>query len=289
MFEYPLVFLLLLLFALGQVYFKPKEDALLLPGPIGHGEVKRDFLFVPKWLGIVFLLIALASPVSKKEFFPKTAPAHGIMIAIDLSGSMRYPMYVGTKLDAAKSMASEFVKKRKNDVIGLVGFADFAYVASPLTYDTKAVSEIVKRFNLGTYTALRDGIFLSTRMLKKSDAKEKIIILLTDGVDKGSKIPVNVLANAIKKEKVKIYSIGIGQKDYDARFLQYISNISGGKFYQATSERALEKIYKHIDSLEKSNLEQKSIVQKYYYYQYPLFLSLMFFILFLYLKVKQGK
>ncbi len=291
MFEYPFVFLLIFIFIIGEIYLKPKEDSLLIPGFISSNETKKDLLFIPKWLSILFLLAALASPISKKEFFPQKAPAHAVMMAIDLSGSMRYPMRGGRKISVAKALASEFVKQRKSDHVGLVGFGSFAYVGSPLTYDTKSVSNIISRLYLGIageYTALRDGLFMAIRMLKKSDAKEKIIALLTDGDDKGSKVPINALVNAIKKEKVKIYSIGIGNpNDYNARFLHEISQISGGRFYQAISKDALEEIYKQINSLEKSDLKQHSIVQKHYYYQYPLFLGLLFLILFLYFK--QGK
>ncbi len=291
MFEYPIAFLLIFIFLFGERYFKPKEDSLLISGLLSSTEAKKDFLFIPKWLSILCLITALASPISKKDFFPQTAPAHAVMMAIDLSGSMRYSMQGGYKINVAKALASEFVKQRQNDHVGLVGFGSFAYVGSPLTYDTNLVSQIITRLYwgiVGEATALRDGIFMSIRMLQKSKAKEKIIVLLTDGMDKGSKIPYQILINQIKKQKVKIYSIGIGNpNDYDAQFLYQISKISGGKFYQATSKDALSKVYEQINSLEKSDLKRKKIVQKYYYYQYPLFLALIFLILFLYFK--QGK
>lgn len=290
--QYPLALLLIIPFILGAKYLKPKEDALLLSGLWGDGVNVKSYMWILKWLGIGFLLLALSSPISKKEFFPHFEPAHGIMLDVDLSGSMRYPMGGGRKIDVAKHLASEFVKSRKDDHVGLVAFGSFAYVASPLTYDTKAVSEIIDRFHLGLagqYTALYDGLFMSIRMLKKSKAKEKIIVLLTDGEDKGSKIPLHVLKNAIEKEKVKIYAIGIGSpNDYNGRVLSAIAKISGGKFYRASSASALKNVYEDINKLEKSDLEREKIVQKFYYYQYPLFLALLFFIIFLYFKVRRG-
>lgn len=290
--EYPLALLLILLFIVGAKYLVPKEDALLLSGLWGDGISTKKYHIAFKWLGIIFLILSLASPISKKEFFPHFKPAHGIMLDVDLSGSMRHPMRGGRKIDVAKSLASEFVKTRKNDHVGAVAFGSFAYVASPLTYDTNAVGEIISRFHLGLageYTALYDGIFMSIRMLKKSKAKEKIVVLLTDGVDKGSRIPISVLENSIKTEKVKIYAIGIGNpNDYDEQILNTIANISGGKFYRASSAKALKNVYEDINKLEKSDLKREKIVQKFYYYQYPLFLSFLFFILFLYFKVKRG-
>lgn len=291
-FEYPLTLLLIFLFIIGARYFQPKEDALLLSGLWGNGVNSKSYIWILKWLGIIFLLLSLASPISKKEFFPHKEPAHAIMLDVDLSGSMRYPMAGGRKIEVAKYLASEFVKQRKNDHVGAVAFGSFAYVASPLTYDTNSVSEIIRRFHLGLageYTALYDGLFMAIRMLKKSSAKEKIIVLLTDGEDKGSHIPLSALEHAIQNEKVKIYAIGIGSpNDYNGRFLNAIANISGGKFYQATSAGALKNVYEEINRLEKSDLEREKIVQKFYYFQYTLFLSLLFFILFLYIKVRRG-
>ncbi len=292
-FEYPIAFGLILLFILGAKYLKPNEDALLLSGLYSKSQNTKSYLWFFKPLAIIFLILSLSSPISKKEFFPNPQPSHAIMLSVDLSGSMRYQMQGGRKIDIAKALASEFVKTRKHDHVGAVAFGSFAYVASPLTYDTKAVSEIIKRFHLGLageYTALYDGLFMSIRMLKKTKAKEKIIILLTDGEDRGSHIPLDVLENAIKKDKVKIYTIGIGNpNDYNGRVLKTIAQISGGKFYQAISKDALENVYKQINTLEKTKLEKKKIVQKFYYYQYPLFLSFIFFILFLYFKTKKGK
>lgn len=297
--QYPLVLLLIIPFILGAKYLKPKEDALLLSGLWGDGVNVKSYMWILKWLGIGFLLLALSSPISKKEFFPHFEPAHGIMLDVDLSGSMRYPMGGGRKIDVAKHLASEFVKSRKDDHVGLVAFGSFAYVASPLTYDTKAVSEIIDRFHLGLagqYTALYDGLFMSIRMLKKSKAKEKIIVLMSDGEDSrksnrkiGSTISKQVLNNAIRNEKVKIYAIGIGNRgNYDEQFLYEIANMSGGKFYRASSASALKNVYEDINKLEKSDLEREKIVQKFYYYQYPLFLALLFFIVFLYFKVRRG-
>lgn len=290
--EYPLVLAFIFLFIFGSRYLKPKEDALLLSGLWGDGVDTRSYLWILKWLGIVFMLFALSSPISKKEFFPHKEPAHAIMLDVDLSGSMRYPMIGGQKIEVAKHLASEFIKQRDDDHVGAVAFGSFAYVASPLTYDTNAVSEIIKRFHLGLageYTALYDGLFMAIRMLKKSNAKEKIIVLLTDGEDKGSHLPVSALEHAIKNEKVKIYSIGIGNpRDYNGRVLKALADISDGKFYQATSASALKNIYKEINRLEKSDLQKESIVQKFYYFQYPLFISLLLFILFLYFKIRRG-
>ncbi len=291
MFElaYPWALALIILFIFGSIKLKPKEDALLLSGLWGDGVNAKSYLFIFKWLGILFLIFALASPISKEEFLPNKRPANAIMMCLDLSGSMKYGMNGGSKIEVAKRLASKFVQKRKDDHVGLVGFADFAYMATPLSYDTKAVGDVISRLGLGNGTALRDSIFMALRMLKKSQAKEKIIVLLTDGMDNASQMPIQTLLKMIKKEGVKIYTIGVGRRgDFDSRMLAYISKISGGKFYHANSAGALKSVYEQINKLEKSELEEEKIEQVYYYYQYPLFFALLFFILYLYFKVRRG-
>lgn len=291
--QYPYVLFLIIIFIIIFLFFKPKDDALLIPSLKSNTIIKKDYIYILKYLGIVFLLFALSSPIIKKEFTPDKQPSHAIMLSLDVSGSMKANMGNMSKLEVEKKLASEFVLKRKNDNVGLVFFGSFAYVASPLSFDVNAISQIIKNIYqgiAGEYTALNDGLFLSVRMLKKVKAKEKIIILLTDGIEKGSKTNINTLTKAIKGENIKIYTIGLGNKnEYDANYLYQLANISGGKFYEAYDEKALEKIYDNINKLEKSKLQKQSIFQINYYYQYPLFLSFVFFVLFLYFRLKGAR
>lgn len=294
-FEYPYLWALLVVFIFGARYLKPKEDALLLPGPIKPPSkfLKLSPLF--KWLGIFFFIFALSSPITKDNFMPNKKPAHAIMLGLDVSGSMNERVRRGNeivnKFIIAQEIGADFIKKRENDHVGIVAFGTFAYVASPLTFDTQATSNTMNSMKLneaGRKTALRDALFMSVRMLKRSDAKEKIAIVLTDGFDTASQIAPNTLVRALSDENVKVYTIGIGDpRSYDAKLLGFIAKESGGKFYKAMSERDLKEVYEEIDKLERSDLEDEMIEQRYYWFGYPLFVSLLFFILFLILRVKR--
>lgn len=294
-FEFPYLWLLLLVFLVGSLYFKPKEDALLLPGPHKLSSKMKRFSPIFKWLGVFFLVFALTSPITKDTFIPNKKPAHAIMLGLDSSGSMKERVMrnneIVNKFIIAQELGSDFIKKRENDHVGIVAFGTFAYVASPLTFDTKATSDIMSRMKLGIAgdkTALRDALFMCVRMLKRSNAKEKVAIVLTDGYDTASQIPPQTLLRALNEEQVKVYTIGIGDpRSYDVKLLSLIAKESGGKFYKALSEKDLQGVYKEINKLEKSQLEDEQIVQIYYWFQYPLLVSLLFFMLFLFLRVRR--
>lgn len=289
-FEYPYAFLLLPLFLMAERYCKPKDDALILSGLWLVKTAKKSYLWIFKILGVIFLVISLASPINKKDITSRKEPSHAIMLTIDVSGSMRYGMKKERKIDIAKNIASEFIEKRKDDHIGIMAFGSFAYIVSPLTFDTKASSMVMKKLYLGMSgkkTALIDSLFMSIRILKKAKAKEKIVILLTDGFDKGSRIPKEPFLNALHNEKVRVYTIGIGNpQEYNRAFLKALANEGHGKFYQADDIQSLQKAYKNIDTLEKSELKKEFVTKKIYYYQYPLFLALLFFIIYFYFTIR---
>lgn len=288
-FDYPFMLLFYMLFFLANRYAKAKEDALILPFFYVKKTKRKEYLEALKLLGIFCLVFALASPIYQKEIPSKKIPSHAILFAIDLSDSMTYSMQGGKKIDVAKNIASEFVKKRENDHIGIVAFGTFAYIVSPLTFDLKAISFILEKLKAGTSgkrTALLDTLFLSVRILKKEEAKEKIIILMTDGFDKGSRTPKEPILNALENENVKIYTIGIGDT-HNSAFLEAIAKKSKGKFYRAKDKNALKIAYNSIQTAEKSTLKREKIIEKTYLYQYFLFFAILFFSLFLYLSLRR--
>lgn len=291
-FEYPYVFLIVFVFIACKFFCKGKAAYMYMPGFINHSlHVKKDYLSeILKWLCIVLLITALASPVGKIPF-SQTKPAHGVMLLMDVSDSMSQGRMAvnsigsySTKLNVAKVIASEYVEQRSNDHVGLIVFGDFAYVASPLSFDHKSSADILQRMQMGMAgrkTAMYDALFLSARLLKKSPAKEKIVILLTDGVNTSGQVPFNAALRAIEDEKIRVFTIGVGRRgDFDERVLKEIANKSGGEFFMAGDASALKSVYEHIDRLQKSNLKQKSNYDKEYLYMYPLAGAIVF--LFLY-------
>jgi Ca-activated chloride channel family protein len=186
----------------------------------------------------------------------------------------------------------DFIKKRENDRIGMVTFADIAFIASPLTFEKKFLNDITKMQQMGTAgkrTAINDAIVQSYNLLSKSKAKSKIAILLTDGVDNMSKVPFSDVIELIEKRDIKLYTIGIGDaRDYNGQYLQALAKAGKGMAFGARDATTLEKIYEEIDRLEASKIDDKKIVQHTYLYMYPLFLAIMSLLLFIYFRNSKG-
>ncbi|WP_024954852.1 vWA domain-containing protein [Sulfurospirillum arcachonense] len=291
-FEYPYVFLILFVFIVSSFIWKPKNAYMYMPNFSKISlHVKRDyFKEVLKWLTLITLIIALASPISKIDR-SSTKPAHAVMLLMDVSDSMQGRMIansfgeVDNKLNIAKRNASKYIKERINDHVGIIVFGDFAYVASPLSFDHESSASLlnnVKRGVAGSKTAMYDALFLSARLLKESKVKEKVVILLTDGFDTASKIPFEAALRAIQSEKLKVFTIGIGRYgDYDERALKIIAQKSGGEFFSVRDSDNLEKIYNYINKLQKSELDEKAQYNTNYLYMYPLSLALLFIFIYI--------
>jgi len=275
--EYPLVLIIPLIFLICEKYCKPKTEALYFPN--ASFFTKKINFSLSLFLAILFISIALSSPV-KINIFKKNNKGYDILTVLDTSGSMQYQH----KLDIAKEITENFAYKRKNDRMGLVIFGNIAYIASPLTYDKKTFSNILKRVYpgiAGSSTAIYDALFLSSTLFKNSKAKNKIIILITDGMDNASTTPIDLVLNTLKKEHIKVYAIGLGS-EVDIQALDKIAKSTNGKFYLVRDMDELRKVYKDIDSLEKSNLKTHIVIEKKYYFEYPLFIGILFFIFFLF-------
>jgi len=274
--EYPLALILPIIFLICFKLCKPKLEAVIFPNT--KFFAKKIPFNLTLFLSVLFLSIALSSPV-KIKIYKKNQKGFDILTVLDTSGSMQ--MY--HKLDNAKAIIKDFVKKRSNDRIGLVIFGDIAYIASPLTYDKKTFNEILSRIYpgiAGERTAIYDALFLSTTLFKKSKAKNKIIILITDGMDNSSKTPKDLVLKTLKKDKIKVYTIGIG-RSINTTDLENIAKSTGGKFFWVQNISELKKVYETINKLEKSSLKTKITIQKIYYFEYPLIIGIIFYIFFL--------
>jgi len=274
--EYPFALIIPVIFLVCYKFCKPKLEAIIFPNA-GFFAKKIPFN-ITLFLSVLFLSIALSSPV-KTKIYQSEKPGYDILTVLDTSGSME--MY--HKLDNAKAIISDFIKKRSGDRIGLVVFGNIAYIASPLTYDKKTFNEILSRIYpgiAGESTAIYDALFLSTTLFKNSHAKNKIIILITDGIDNSSKTPRDLVIKTLKNKKIKVYAIGIG-KSVNAKDLEEISKKTGGRFYWIQNANELQKVYDDINRLEKSKLKTKITIEKIYYFEYPLILAVIFYLFFL--------
>ncbi|NPA50290.1 MAG: VWA domain-containing protein [Epsilonproteobacteria bacterium] len=299
-FQYPWAFALIFLFLICAKFCPARAMAIYFPhiNRIFYKEkVKSRFLSILKWIGVVALIIAMSSPVLVTNFKDSKKRGRDIMLVIDSSDSMREMGFdindpYKSKFDVVKEVVSEFIDKRKNDRIGLINFASVAFIASPLTFEKKFLKEIIKMQRLGIAgirTAINDALLQAYKLLQKSKAKSKVVILLTDGMDNMSRISFEEIKDLISKSDIKLYTIGIGgYGDFDPQYLKALAKAGKGKFYWAANKKDLEKIYSEIDKLETSKIKAKSYKNVKYLYIYPLFIAILALLLYLYYRTSKG-
>ena len=273
-FLFPYAFIIPFIYLICQYFCKEQKQSIYFSNmAMLELASKNQALYVKaiKFLLIVFLSIALANPVKKDEIIINDNKGYEISLILDASGSM----LEADKFKHTKDILIDFIKQRQNDRLALSIFADFAYVAVPLTYDKKSILDLLKYVEVGIagqrQTALYEALFLSSNLYKTSKAKEKIAILLTDGFDTSNTIPLKVAIAKAKKYGIKVYTIGIGSRgDFDPSVLQEIASKTNGKFFEANSVEKLKQIYEYINTLEKSEIKAQKYVKKDYYFAYPL-------------------
>jgi Ca-activated chloride channel family protein len=238
------------------------------------------FLMSLRWLAFALFIVALAQPRLSKSTTEVRASGIDIVAALDLSGSMRTGDYIVdgrqvSRIDIAKPVLEKFIEGRPNDRIGLVVFAAQAYIATPLTLDHDYLLDDIDRLGIGTInsdaTAIGDGLTTALNRLSDVKAKSKIIVLMTDGGNNSGKIDPLTATEAAKALGVKIYTIGLGNRDIveqmglpadylpDEATLQKIADETGGRYYRADNAEKLNQIYAEIDKLEKT----EAVVNKY--------------------------
>ena len=299
-FEYPLLLGLILLFLVCAKWCRERSRAIYFPHVeqlLARSSSKSSLLGWLKWIGITAAVVALASPIITKNYSNSKKEGRDIVLVVDSSDSMRQRGFdpkdiYKNKFDVVKEVVGDFIKKRKDDRIGMVTFADVAFIASPLTFEKDFLNNITEMQKLGMAgkrTAINDALVQSYNLMSKSKAKSKIVILLTDGKDNMSKIPVQDVKNMIEKRDVKLYTIGIGgSRDYDGKYLKALAKAGKGQAYAARSAAMLSNIYDEINKLEATKLDHKKIVEHIYLYIYPLFLAIMSLLLFVYYRNSKG-
>ncbi len=299
-FEFPYAFLLLPIFAFCIVKCPAKSLSIYLPYInvlIGKKSLKSRWLDFIKWGAVVSIIIALASPVRVTEYKNVKKEGRDIMLIIDSSKSMLDRGFdinnpTKSKFSLVTDVVDNFIKERKNDRIGLINFASSVFIASPLTFDKNYLLDILHKQKVGIAgkrTAIYDALLQGLYVIHKSEAKSKTVILLTDGIDNMSSIKFTDIVNFVKRVGVKLYTIGIGSdKDLEISKLKALANAGGGKFFMATNNEALKKIYKAIDKSEATKIKSTSYkVYKYYYY-FPLMITIILLLIYVYFKSVKG-
>ncbi|MBL4831173.1 MAG: VWA domain-containing protein [Aliivibrio sp.] len=248
----------------------------------------------------VSLLTAAARPVWYGDPV-QTQPLHrDLMLTVDLSGSMsQQDMLVDgdyvDRLTSVKSVLSEFISKRKGDRLGLVLFADHAYLQTPLTFDIETVSEQLNRtvFGLvGKLTAIGEGIGIATKTFINSEAPQRVIVLLSDGTNTAGVIEPLEAAQLAQKSDVTIYTVGVGAgemkvksffgsrtvntaQDLDESTLTKIAEITGGQYFRARNQQDLNDIYEKINALEPIASSKQTWRPSSEWFRFPLMLALL--------------
>lgn len=250
-------------------------------------------------LGLVFLVVALAGPRKGLEESIVRTEAVDIILLVDVSSSMRAedfntPLKRMNRLDSAQEVISEFIESRPHDRIGMVAFAALPYSVSPLTLDHAWLQRQVERLStdmLEDGTAIGSALASAVNRLRDSEAKSKVVVLLTDGENNAGTIAPVDAAQAANALDVKVYTVGAGRDGevpmpvtdrygktryrrqwsrIDERTLKQIAQITDARYFRATNLKALGEVYEEIDELEKTEIE----VQNFTRYE-PLFAPLL--------------
>ena len=256
------------------------------------------FSFEP-WLKVIIfslMLIALAQPFTYDNSSNQHKKGRDLILALDASGSMAQSGFdksdrFKTKYQSTLELSKDFIKHRHDDNMGLVIFGTFAYSASPLTYDLESLNYLLELTTVGIAgesTAIGDAIIQSLHTLKFGEAKQKAIVLLTDGYhNAGRKSPKQAVKEA-KKQGIKIYTIGIGKKsDYDVALLQTIAKETQAKSFSASTTEALKDIYKVINELEPSPIRSENYLNQKLLIFPPLLLAFFLLLLWVFYQKKE--
>lgn len=242
----------------------------------------RPFLPLLRWLALALLIVAAARPQSSEAREIIEGEGVDISLAVDISGSMAALDFdPSDRLDAAKDVISEFIEQREYDRIGVVVFASDAFVHSPPTVDHDTLDllmedvELASNLGIEDGTAIGMGLATAASILKDSEAKSRVIVLLTDGVNNSGEIDPMTAAVAAETLDIRVYTVGMGSPEFssiapwaqpraqrglqrfdlDEDMLRDIAARTGGKYYLATDTEGLRQIYDEINSLEKSEYE----------------------------------
>jgi len=238
------------------------------------------YLNILKALSYILFVVALARPQLTLKEEEVKAEGIDIMMIMDISSSMLAQDFKPDRLEVSKKVAMQFVDKRPFDRIGLVVFSGESFTQCPLTTDHRVLKDFLAGLQCGLLedgTAIGMGLASAVNRLKDSEAKSKVIILLTDGVNNSGYIKPMTAAEIAQELETKVYTIGVGsigqalspisrrsdgryvfgmaKVEIDESLLNQISNMTDGKYYRATDEQSLEAIYDEIDRLEKTEME----------------------------------
>lgn len=280
-----------------KVPFFRRLVALTGEKPSRGAVVLERMLFQKAWLVISWglIVVALTKPQYVGEPIIIEKSGRDLMVAVDLSGSMEATDFLNEhgqqidRLTAVKSVLTEFVAQREHDRLGLIVFGDSPFLQAPFTEDHETWLTLLMETQTGMAgqsTALGDAIGLSIKAFSHSDTKNRVLVVLTDGNDTGSKVPPVDAAKVANQFGITIYTIAIGdpettgEETLDIDTLQRIAEITSGGYYQALDRKQLENVYRQINELEPAVFESLSYRPKQSLHHYLLSIVMVGYLLF---------
>lgn len=302
MFKFASPYFLLLIPIIIYLFLRKRSNlGIIVPGiePLRAYKIKSKKYLLGKYLillSLILMSVALARPQMIYE--NRVVKKNGIDIAIslDLSQSMLQDDFSPNRLEKAKEVLGEFIDKRGNDRLSLIVFGGDAYTKVPLTFDHNVVKEMVSKLTVdditsNNRTAIGMGIGVALNRLKNSEAKSKVIILLTDGENNSGEMSPSAAADIAKELGIKIYTIGIGAREIqiptlfgyqtvknnelDENLLQNIAKTTGGEYFRAGDSKEFKEIFNKIDELEKTKIDGRSFYDKQEMFEEILKISLI--------------
>ena len=309
-FQYPQLAWLLISIALLVAYYIIKGQRLfgsmrfssfqLFEGLLRtKGLWRRHLSFGLRMLTLILLILALMRPQEESAQQEVNAEGIDIMMVIDISGSMRAMDFKPNRLEAVKTVAQEFVKGRPSDRIGLSVFARESFLQCPLTTDLERLNEFIGKVEIvhEKFNSTSIGLALAGAInrLRDSEAKSKVIILLSDGRNNSGELDPITAAELARDEGIRVYTIGAGkhgmapipvqtvigvrkqmvQVDVDEETLTKVAEMTGGQFFRATDEHNLAAIYAEISKMETTTYEVTEYVNRAEWFHVPLLLALL--------------
>ena len=286
-FEYPALLWLLVIPALMLVHYvyielSGRRPHLRVPdvkfwkaGGRSVLGVVRHLPFLLRTIALVMIIIAIARPRSSTKMDKIDTEGIDIVLAMDVSTSMLARDFTPDRISAAKDIAIEFISQRPSDRMGIVVFAGESYTQCPLTTDRATLINLMKEIETGLIedgTAIGNGLATAVARMQKSDAKSRVVILLTDGVNNSGEITPQTAADIAKTYGIRVYTIGVGangtapypvmtpwgvqmqnvEVEIDENLLKNIAETTGGRYFRATDNTKLSEIYSEINKMEKA-------------------------------------
>ncbi|WP_106828004.1 vWA domain-containing protein [Parabacteroides pacaensis] len=269
----------------SQASFQVSASQAFDKAPTTFKVYLRHLPFVLRTLAVAILIFVLARPQSTNSWQNSSTEGIDIMMAMDISSSMLAQDLKPNRLEAAKDVAASFINGRPNDNIGLVLFARESFTQCPLTTDHTVLLNLFKDIQSGLLedgTAIGLGLANAVSRIKDSQAKSKVIILLTDGSNNAGEIAPVTAAEIAKTFGIRVYTIGVGTNgeapypvstpfgvryqnikvDIDENTLKEIASTTGGQYFRATDNKSLKSIYEEIDQMEKTKISVQEYSKK---------------------------